>query len=78
MNRVFPDKVFAAAVRKYAEKFLDKSPTAIGLGKLAINRSLDLDTRAALDDAGRVQSKLLTSDEYRQAIRIFSEKRKKQ
>jgi enoyl-CoA hydratase/carnithine racemase len=61
----------------YAEKFLDKSPTALGLGKLAINRSLDLDTPAGLDDAAMVQSLLLDSEEYLQAMRTFDQKRNK-
>jgi enoyl-CoA hydratase/carnithine racemase len=61
----------------YAEKFLDKSPTALGPGKLAINRSLDLDTPAGLDDAAMVQSLLLDSEEYLQAMRTFDQKRNK-
>ncbi len=71
VNKVFPDDGFIQAVKTYAQKFLDKSPAALGLGKLAINRSLDLDTRAGLDDAAMVQSLLLSSEEYQQAIRVF-------
>lgn len=74
VNKVFPDEEFTAAVRKYAELFLDKSPTALGLGKLLMNKSLDMDTRAGLEAAGEVQSRLLDSEEYRHAMRIFGEK----
>lgn len=77
VNRVFPDEGFMGAAKAYAQKFLDKSPTALGLGKQVINRSLDLDTRAGLDDAAMLQSILLESEEYRQAMRAFDEKRKK-
>ena len=78
VNKVFPDEEFTAAVRKYAEMFLDKSPAALGLGKLLINKSLDMDTRAGLEAAGEVQSRLLDSEEYRQAMRIFGEKSRNQ
>ena len=71
VNKVFPDEEFTAGVREYAELFLDKSPTALGLGKLLINKSLDMDTRAGLEAAGEVQSRLLDGEEYRQAMRIF-------
>lgn len=77
VNRVFPDEGFMESAKAYARKFLDKSPIALGLGKLVINRSPDLDTRAGLDDAAMLQSILLESEEYRQAMRIFDEKRKK-
>jgi enoyl-CoA hydratase/carnithine racemase len=74
VNRVFPNENFGATARKYAEKFLDKSPAALGLGKGAINRSLDLDTREGLEDAAGVQSVLLGSEEYQQALRAFAER----
>ena len=75
VNQVAPDEEFGRAVEAYVGRFLDKSSQAIGLGKRAINRSLDLDTLAALDEAGRLQSILLGSETYRQAVRAFSKKR---
>jgi enoyl-CoA hydratase len=76
LNRVFPDDGFAQAAKTYAQKFLDKSPMALGRGKLVVNRGMNLDTRAGLDDAAMLQSLLLDSDEYQEAMRIFNEKRK--
>jgi len=76
LNRVFPDDGFNRAAKTYAEKFLDKSPTALGKGKLVVNRGVSLDTRAGLDDAAMLQSLLLDSDEYQEAMRIFHEQRK--
>jgi enoyl-CoA hydratase/carnithine racemase len=78
VNKIFPDEEFTVTVRKYAEMFLNKSPAALGLGKLLINKSLDLDTRTGLDAAAEVQSILLDSEEYRQAMRIFGEKSRDQ
>lgn len=77
LNRVFPDDEFATAVRKYAGRFLAKSPMALGLGKLAINRSIDLNISDGLNDAAAVQMELLGSEEYRQAVKAFDEKRHK-
>ena len=62
---------------KYAGKFLSKSPLALGLGKLAINRSLDQDMQAGLADAATLQSFLLSSEEYQQAMKAFDENNKK-
>jgi len=76
LNRVFPDDGFARAAKTYAEKFLDKSPTALGKGKLVVNRGVSLDTRAGLDDAAMLQSLLLGSEEYQEAMRVFHERRK--
>jgi len=76
LNRVFPDEGFAQAAKTYAEQFLDKSPTALGKGKLVVNRGVSLNTRAGLDDAAMLQSLLLGSDEYQEAMRIFHEQRK--
>lgn len=64
VDRKFTDADFMGMVRQYAQKFLDKSPTALGLGKLTINKSLDLDTAAGLEHAGMVQSVLLGSEGY--------------
>jgi len=77
LNRVFPDRDFAHAVRRYAERFLDKSPMALGLGKRTINRSFDLNIRDGLDDAAAAQAELLGSEEYRQAVRKFIKKHDK-
>jgi len=76
LNRVFPDDGFRQAAKGYAQKFLDKSPAAMGRGKLVVNRGVNLDTRAGLDDAAMLQSLLLDSDEYQEAMRIFHERRK--
>ena len=77
LNRVLPAENFLAEVRNWVGDYLDKSPAALGLGKLAINRSWDLDIQAGLDDAGMLQSILLNSPEYREAMRLYSEKAKK-
>ena len=54
------------------------------LATITINRpkklnalSLDLDTPTGLDDAAMVQSLLLDSEEYLQAMRTFDQKRNK-
>lgn len=77
VNQIFPDETFATSVEKYANKFLDKSPRAIGFGKRAINRSMELDTYTALDEAGSLQTILLGSEAYQRAVRLFHEKRTK-
>ncbi|MFH1241859.1 MAG: enoyl-CoA hydratase/isomerase family protein [Pseudomonadota bacterium] len=63
-------------VRRWAEKFLDLPPLAVGLGKRAVDKSQDCDIMSALDLNVQIQSSLLTTDDFKEAVRAKLEKRK--
>jgi enoyl-CoA hydratase len=75
VDRVFPAQDFLNHAYRYVEKFLDKSSSAIGLGKLAVNRGEELNSKEGLVDAALFQSILLNSDPYKRAIKHFERKR---
>ena len=77
VNRVFPDSDFGEHVQNYAARFLDKSPMALGLGKLAINRSLESGTQAGLEYAAMLQSILLRGEDYSAAMKEYQNKKKR-
>ena len=75
VDRVLPAQDFLNHAYRYVEKFLDKSSSAIGLGKLAVNRGEELNSKDGLVDAALFQSILLNSDPYKRAIKHFERKR---
>ena len=68
INRILPPENFLENAKEYASKFLNKSGTAIGLGKLTINKSMDQDIKSGLEHALITQSLLLHSEEYKRAM----------
>lgn len=77
VNKALPPENFLDEVIKYASKFVDKSGVALGLGKLAVNRSLNQDVKSGLEDAIIIQSILLKSSGYQDTIKAFAEKKGK-
>lgn len=75
VDRVLPAQDFLSHAHRYVEKFLGKSSSAIGLGKLAVNRGEELGSKDGLVDAALFQSILLNSDPYKRAIKHFEGKR---
>jgi len=76
LNGVFPQEEFEDGVRKIALKMAEKAPLAVGMGKQLINRSFQHGAiRLGLEQAAEVQSMLITTEDYREAVRAFQEKR---
>ncbi|MEE8373478.1 MAG: enoyl-CoA hydratase/isomerase family protein [Dehalococcoidia bacterium] len=76
LNGVFPRETFDEEVRKIAVKMARKAPIALGLGKQLINRSFQQrDIKAGLDAAMDVQSILICTEDYREAVKAHEEKR---
>ncbi len=76
LNGVFPRETFDEEVRKIAVKMARKAPIALGLGKQLINRSFQQrDIKAGLDAAMDVQSILICTEDYREAVMAHEEKR---
>ncbi|WP_122088669.1 enoyl-CoA hydratase/isomerase family protein [Halalkalicoccus subterraneus] len=64
-----------AAARAYAESLLDRPPQALGLTKRVVNAARDTDTRSAGLLESLAQSTLLETDDHREGITAFREKR---
>lgn len=64
-----------AAARAYARSLLDRPPQALGLAKRVVNASRDTDTRSAGLLESLAQSTLLETDDHREGISAFREKR---
>jgi enoyl-CoA hydratase len=77
VNKVFPAEHFLDEVEKYASKFTGNAKTAVGLGKLAINKGLHQDVKSGLVDAMMIQSILLKDEGYLEATRKHQEKKGK-
>ena len=76
VNAVFPRETFNEEVRKIAVKMAEKAPLAVGMGKQLINRSFQQrDIKTCLEEATDVQTALIFSEDYQEAIRAHKEKR---
>jgi enoyl-CoA hydratase/carnithine racemase len=76
LNGVFPQRSFGEEVRRIAVKMAQKAPIAVGLGKQLINRSSQQrDIKTGLEEAMDVQSILICTEDYAEAVRARQEKR---
>jgi enoyl-CoA hydratase/carnithine racemase len=76
VNRVFPQEALAEEVRGIARKMAQKPPLALGVGKELVNRAFRSgDTRAGLEEAKNAQCSLIKTDDYREGVKAFLEKR---
>lgn len=75
VNKILSSENFLDEVLGYASQFVEKSSVALGLGKIAVNKSLSQDTKSGLEDAMLIQSILLKTSGYQDAIRTFKEKK---
>jgi enoyl-CoA hydratase len=76
INQVFPQETFPDEVHKIAAKMAKKAPLALGMGKQLINRSFQQrEAKFGLEDAIDLQSILIVTDDYQEALKAFKEKR---
>lgn len=76
VNAVFPRESFEEEVRKIAAKMAQKAPLALGLGKQLINRSFQQrDIKTCLEEATDVQTILILTEDYQEAVKAYTEKR---
>ena len=76
VNAVFPKETFDQEVRRIAEKVARKPPLALGMGKELVNRAfLRRDNRVGLEEVMDAQCSLIRTDDYREGVRAFFEKR---
>ncbi len=76
LNGTFPRETFDEEVRKIAVKMATKAPIALGIGKQLINRSFQQrDVKSGLEEAMDVQSILVCTKDYQEAVKAREEKR---
>jgi len=76
VNRVVPPSELLAAAREWAERLAQGPTFAIGMSKRLLNRSLDCDLETALEEEALVQSLVVQSEDSKEGIKAFLEKRK--
>ncbi len=73
-NRVFPREEFSREAGKIPRKMAKKPPLAMGVGKQLINRGIrKADTRAGPEEVTDAQSRLITTEDYRERANIPSQ-----
>ncbi len=75
VNRVVPGDQFEEAVREWAEKLASKSPVLMKLGKDAMFRQQDMAFADALDYLRSQLSIALTTEDIREGVKAFFDKR---
>lgn len=76
LNGTFPRETFDEEVRKIAVKMATKAPIALGIGKQLINRSFQQrDVKSGLEEAMDVQSILVCTEDYQEAVKAREERR---
>lgn len=75
VNRVVPDDELDAFVDGWARRLADGPPIAYSLTKKLLNASLNVTLQQALEDEGRSQTITTASEDTREAIGAFVDKR---
>ncbi len=75
VNRVVPGEQLLAATRDWAERLASGPTFALGMSKRLLNRSLDVDLETALDDEAMAQSLVTQSEDTKEGMLAFMEKR---
>ncbi|MBW1680996.1 MAG: hypothetical protein JRJ83_06045 [Deltaproteobacteria bacterium] len=75
VHRAVPPEDLEGEVRAWCEEFLRLPPLAVGLAKRVVDKSLDTDMMTSLDSNAQVQSMLLCTEDFREAIGAKLEKR---
>jgi 2-(1,2-epoxy-1,2-dihydrophenyl)acetyl-CoA isomerase len=75
VNKVVPADGLHAAAREWATRLANGPTFAIGMSKRLLNRSLDSDLETALDEESMVQSLVTQSDDTKEGMLAFAERR---
>jgi 2-(1,2-epoxy-1,2-dihydrophenyl)acetyl-CoA isomerase len=69
------DNELGAAVEAVVEEFADAATVSVGLAKTLLHRNLDCDLATALQNEGIYEELAVRSDDFKEGIRSFVEKR---
>ncbi|MFQ5407114.1 MAG: enoyl-CoA hydratase/isomerase family protein [Anaerolineales bacterium] len=75
VNRVVPADELQAVTRELARRLAQAPTKAIGLGKRALNRSLDVSFEEALDYEAHLQEVAARTQDFVEGVTAFTEKR---
>lgn len=75
LNKAVRPENLDQVVRGWTEELLALPPLPVGLGKRAVDKSLDTDILSSLDANAQIQSMLLTSEDFTEGVRAKLEKR---
>ena len=76
VNQVLPQSELISAVLKKLEMILLRSPLAVAAAKKSINQAFDFATEPALENEAEIFSGLFISDDTKEGMAAFMEKRK--
>jgi len=76
VNKVVPPDKLDEAVGELVGKLMGKSPLALRLAKQILNRTLDMGMNAAMEYEFEVAMGLLGSEDFKEGVKAFQEKRK--
>jgi 2-(1,2-epoxy-1,2-dihydrophenyl)acetyl-CoA isomerase len=75
INRVVPDDSLEGATNEWASRLAAGPTRAIGFSKRLLNRAIDSDLAAALDEESAVQALNSLNADFKEGVRAFAEKR---
>ena len=75
INRHVPENEVVAEARRLAERVASRSPQSIRDGKTAFYTQIEMPLHEAFEHANQVMVDAMTSDESRQGVKAFFEKR---
>lgn len=78
VSRVVPPEDLMAASLAFAHRLAQGPPLAISLAKSAVYKGLDLDIHSAFEYAATAESITLTSEDHREGVQAFRDKRSPQ
>ena len=76
VNRVVPPEELLPEARRLAETLLERPPLSLAMIKAAVNTGLEVDLDSGLELEGRCSWILQTTEDRREGMRAFVEKRK--
>ncbi len=78
INKVVPDEKLEEEAMAWAEKLAEKSPIAVQLAKTGYYTAEDMDYYRAFDYMNEVFTRLCTTEDAKEGVKAFLEKRKPQ
>ncbi|MFN2614034.1 MAG: enoyl-CoA hydratase/isomerase family protein [Actinomycetota bacterium] len=75
INKVVPDGELQSATREWAERLASSATRALGFSQRLLNQAVLTDLAAALDEEASLQALNSTSEDFKEGVRAFAEKR---
>ena len=76
VNKVVPVSSLIEEARKIARLLIDRAPVSLKMIKHAVNTGMNVDLKSGLDYEAHCAALLLTTEDFQEGIKAFTEKRK--